>query len=287
MESNAGDLILVQEQLLGYFTEEKMVSTEQMEQYRTAGYFITDDTPPEFEALEAACHRVKAKVRSGAVDVYTHWANPGEPWCIRGLLAPEFDEPIFAEHMISAWALGYSHAFIGEQMRLGWIDLRTNPHDEDLPGGWHRDLSIKPAEATQAQVMALLKKPMVHTRWYVAMVDDACLQIVPGSQLRYNTPEEQEILVNNPHGDISTQKVIEVRKGQVIFWDGNTVHRGVMTQNVERLTLAASWCKHHEDEPQTAIDGRFEWRLKESVRMALPAAMVPYYDRWRALQQVD
>jgi hypothetical protein len=262
-----------------------MVTSEQMEEYRSQGYLITDDTPPDFAELEAASHRVKAKVRSGETDVYTHWANPGEPWCIRGLLAPEFAEPVFAEHLVSQWALGYSRCFIDEPLRLGWIDLRTNPHDEDMPGGWHRDLGAKSIEAAPQELMALLQKPKRNTRWYVALVDDACLQIVPGSHLRPNTPEEQEILANHVHADISTQKTIQLRRGQVLFWDGNTVHRGVMHKDVERLTLAASWAQHSDDDqPVETVDGRFAWRLKESVRAALPATMLPYYDRWRALQ---
>ena len=101
-----------------------MVTQEQMEQYHTEGYFVADNPPPDLEELVAAGKRVKAKVRAGEVAVYPHWAGAGEPWCIRGLLAPEMGEPIFANHMISDWALDYSRAFIGAEMRLGWIDLR-------------------------------------------------------------------------------------------------------------------------------------------------------------------
>ena len=56
-----------------------MVTQEQMEQYRTEGYFVADNPPPDLEELGAAGKRVKAKVRAGEVDVYTHWAGAGEP----------------------------------------------------------------------------------------------------------------------------------------------------------------------------------------------------------------
>lgn len=265
-----------------------MLSTAQMEHYQSQGYVVVDDTPPHFDELAAAGRRVKAQVRAGAVDVFTHWANPGEPWCIRGLLAPQFGEPVFAEHMVSDWALGYSRAFVDEPLRLGWIDLRTNPHDEDMPGGWHRDLGTRSYESSPEELLALLQKPKRHTRWYVPLIDDACLQIVPGSHLRPNTPEEQRVLAGDVHDDLSTQKTIALRRGQSLFWDGNTVHRGVMRKDVERLTLAASWAQHSDDDPPaTAVDARFAWRLAESVRANLPAAMLPYYDRWRALQPAD
>ncbi len=261
-----------------------MVSQEQMEQYCTEGYFVADNPPPDLEELVAAGKRVKARVRAGEVDVYTHWAGAGEPWCIRGLLAPEMGEPVFAKHMISNWAMDYSRAFIGAEMRLGWIDLRTNPHDKDFPGGWHRDLALDYANCSLEEEMEQLNKPEVHTRWYVPLVDDACLFLVPGSHLRGQTDEERNALVNDKDGHIPGQKCIEMKKGQVGFWNGKTIHKGEMKKDVERLTLAASWRKHSDDDPPEKIDGRFEWRLRESVREALPEKMHLYYDRWKNLQ---
>ena len=80
-----------------------MVTPEHMEQYQTRGYFIVEDAvgPDMLEPLLAASRRVEDKVRSGAVDRFTHWAEPGDPWAIRGLFAPEFGEPIFAEYLMS------------------------------------------------------------------------------------------------------------------------------------------------------------------------------------------
>ena len=73
-----------------------MITEEHRKQYQTEGYFVVDGMVPVamFEELRAACWRVKKKVREGTVDVYTHWAATSEPWCIRGLIASEFDEPI-------------------------------------------------------------------------------------------------------------------------------------------------------------------------------------------------
>ena len=93
------------------------------------------------------------------------------------------------------------------------------------------------------------------------------------------------MLNDAPHDDSIGQEIIRVKAGQVIFWDGNTVHRGNMKKDVERLTLAASWHKYSEDDPVAEkVDGRFEWRLKDEVRAALPEGLHAYYDRWRALQ---
>ena len=50
-----------------------MPTCQQAEQFETDGYFIADDAvePGMFDKLAAAARRVKHKVRSGQVDVYT------------------------------------------------------------------------------------------------------------------------------------------------------------------------------------------------------------------------
>ncbi|MDA0839442.1 MAG: phytanoyl-CoA dioxygenase family protein [Planctomycetota bacterium] len=265
-----------------------MITAEHLDQYRQEGYFIVDDLIPKemFEELYAACRRVKDKVRAGEVDVYTHWAaEKSEPWCIRGLIAPEFKEPLFAEYMLHKPFVDCARQMLGDEFRLGWIDLRTNPHHEDFPGGWHRDIGNK--DPSLEEEMEILNQPVRDLRWYLALIEDACLQIVPGSHHRNRTEEERECLVNSPNSDLSGQKTIKLKPGQFGFWSGMTIHRGTMKKDVERLTLAASWRKCQADEPVAEkVDGRFEWRLKESVRAFLPAEMHIYYDRWRKLQPV-
>ncbi len=263
-----------------------MITEEHKKRYQTEGYFVVDGMVPVamFEELRAACWRVKKKVREGTVDVYTHWAATSEPWCIRGLIAPEFDEPIFAEYMLHQPFMDCTRSFLGNELRLGWIDLRTNPHHQDFPGGWHRDIGNRDPKLEEE--MEELKRPMNNLRWYFALVDDDCLQIIPGSQLRNRTERERECLVNSPHDDLLGQKVVALKAGQVAFWCGKTIHRGSMRTDVERLTLAASWRKWKKDEAlEEKVDSRFEWRLDESIRDFLPPAMHGYYDRWRALQK--
>ena len=62
------------------------------------------------------------------------------------------------------------------------------------------------------------------------------------------------------------------------------MHRGVMKKDVERLTLAASWSKHSEDDEPEKVDKRLRWMLADNVRPALPEELHTPYDRWRGLQ---
>ncbi len=256
------------------------------EQYETQGYFVVDDAvdPDMLEPLLNATRRVKGKTRSREVDVYTHRTPGGEPWAIRGLFAPEFNEPVFAEYLMSQPVMRYVEPLLGSDLCLGGVVIFTTPDEVDWSGGWHRDFGANERDGSYDVELEILNRPMVSLKWHLALVDDGCLQLVPGSHRRYRTDEERECLLKNRHADISTQKVINLKAGQTIFWSGNAVHRGIYNTEPERLTLAGSWHKHVEGEEPQGTDERVKWMLAENVRGFLPDEMHPAYDRWRALQ---
>jgi hypothetical protein len=263
-----------------------MLSAAHIEQFRTKGYFIVDDAvePAFLQPLLAASRRVVDKVRSGAVDRFTHWAKPGDPWAIRGLYAPEFGEPIFAEYLMSKPVMSYTESYLGKELSLGDVVLFTNPHNADFGFGWHRDFGQNETDGTEQVELEILNRPMTSLKWHLALVDDACLMCVPGSHRRYRTACERERMHHSRHADIPGQETIELKAGQTVVWNGNIIHRGVMKKDVERMTLSGIWQKYTEDDVPQQTDPRFKWLLAENVRGALPEAMRPLYDRWRSLQ---
>ena len=264
-----------------------MLTDSQREQFQTEGYFITDDAvDPEMRArLNGACERAREKVRSGEVDVFTHrTGDDGEPWAIRGLLAPEFDEPDFAEYLLSQPIMQYVKPFLGSDLKLGAVLIFTNPEDDDYGFGWHRDFGQKNRDGTEEEELAILNEPMTSLKWHLALADDSCLMIVPGSQKRYRTEHERESLLNNRHEDIPGQMRIELKAGQTAFWSGHTIHRGIMKKDIYRLTLCGSMSKFCPDEEPKEVDVQLKWRLAEEVRDVLPEEMLPLYDRWRSIQ---
>ncbi len=259
---------------------------EAREQYSTQGYFIADDAvdPEMLASLLNATRRVKAKTRTREVDIYTHRTPEGEPWAIRGLFAPEFKEPVFAEYLMSQPVMRYVQPLLGADLRLGGVLIFTSPDEVDWSGGWHRDFGKNERDGSREVEMEILNRPIVSLKWHLALLDDSCLQLVPGSHRRYRTEEERDRLLKNRHADISTQKVMHLKAGQTIFWNGNAVHRGVYKTRPERLTLAGSWQKHSDGEQPQNTDERLKWMLADNVRGFLPERMRPSYDRWRVLQ---
>ena len=55
---------------------------------------------------------------------------------IAGLIAPEFGEPVFGEHFLAPRLLQYVEAFLGKELRLGYVHLRNARGSCDTC--WHR-----------------------------------------------------------------------------------------------------------------------------------------------------
>lgn len=262
------------------------MTDRQIEDFENRGFFYAEEATPKtmLADLLAASRRVYRKVRDREVDIYTHRTDTDEPWAIRGLFAPEFEEPIFADYLKCDEVMPFVHHFLGDELKLGAVLIFTNPQDRDWGFGWHRDFGKLPREAGEEEELEILNRPQKSFKWHLALVDDECLQLVPGSHRRYRTEYEQECLRRTRHGDIPGQRTIYLKAGQTVFWHGYAIHRGVMKKGVERLTLAGSWSKHDPaDEPQE-VDKRLRWMLADNVRDALPEGMRVAYDRWRALQ---
>ena len=270
-----------------------MATPLQVEQYRERGYFIADDAvaPDMLAALETRARRAVEKVRSGAVVATAEQISTGgpgvEPRHILGLIAPEFGEPIFAEYLMSEPVETYVRALVGGPLRLGWVGMIVLHGPTDYDTGWHRDFGQEERDGSrevELEILGRYRKNLV--KWHLALVDDACLWLVPGSQRRYRTEQEREVLINNRKGDVPNAQQIVLQKGQTIFWTGNTIHRGLLSAGAtERLTLTGALVKHEEDQREV-LDERFRWQLADNVRAGLPARMQSYYDRWRQVQDV-
>ncbi len=268
-----------------------MATSLQVEQYHEQGYFIVDDAvaPDMLAALEVSARRAVEKVRSGAVVATAEQISTGgpgvEPRNILGLIAPEFGEPIFAEYLMSEPMETYVRALVGSPLHLGWVGMIVLHGPTDYDTGWHRDFGKEERDGSrevELEILSRYRKNLV--KWHLALVDDACLWLVPGSQRRYRTEQEREVLINNRKGDVPNAQQIVLQKGQTIFWNGNTIHRGLLSAGAtERLTLTGALVKHEEDQRED-LDERFRWQLADNVRAGLSARMQDYYDRWRRVQ---
>ena len=270
-----------------------MAYEEQVAQYYEDGYFIADDAfdPGMLAPLEAAARRAVAKVQSGEVVAKTEGISTGGPGDdtrdILGLIAPEFGEPLFAEYLGCKAIERYMHALLGPDLRLGWVAIFSIPGPEAYETGWHRDFSYEERDGSETVEMEILGRHRQGVvKWHMALVGDACLWLVPGSQKRYRTAEEREALINGHFVELSDAVQVVLKKGQTVFWNGNTIHRGRASEGMpERLAIMGALSQHRDSDRPQQVEERFGWRMADNIRDGLPEKTRLYYDRWRSLQQ--
>lgn len=267
-----------------------MKGTERADQYREQGYFIAGDAvePRLLEELAAAALRVVERVRSGEVvddDDGIRTGGPGaEPAFVSGLMAPEFGEPVFAEYLGSEEVARCVRPLLGDELRLGWVHLCAIAGD--YRGGWHRDVGGQDRDAGYEEEMAILARYRKHmVKWHMALVDDPCLWIVPGSHRRFRTDEEKECLLNGGQGELPGGLQIVLEKGQTIFWNGNTIHRGRKPDGMKERSTLMGALVDHRSEYDEGEKGDQRWLLAGNVRDGLPPRTRRYYDNWRSLAE--
>jgi ectoine hydroxylase-related dioxygenase (phytanoyl-CoA dioxygenase family) len=262
-----------------------MWSEKLQRDYDELGYIVVDDAvePNMLSELLEAAQRVKARVRAGEVDIYTDTRGEGDPFHINSLISLEYGEPIFGQYQGSKPLLDYVHSQIGQDIRIASVGIFTNPHHEAHNVAWHRDDGIDHTKSEEVE-LAYLRQPRGELRWELALVDDHCLEIVPGSHLRYRTEHEHDVMKNNKDESLGT--TIHFKAGQTVFWDMNTIHRACHRPDVERLSVVSAFILHKEQDVAEKRDiGRFKHMLSPGVRESLPESLHLYYDRWRSLHE--
>ena len=108
---------------------------------------------------------------------------------------------------------------------------------------------------------------------------------MPGSQRRNATADERRCLLDDRTAAIDGAREILLRKGQTLFWNGNTIHRGRTPHGYgERLTVRAGMSRYDAGEAIDDSGERFAWMQADNVRSALPDRLHVMYDRWRVVQ---
>ncbi len=288
---------------------------------REAGRRVTEACSPENGYSKIDCSKG-----------YVHRARDDEPWAIRGLTHPALGEPSFAEFHCSPDFLNFVHSWCGlrpEDMVMSGMLLWCNPRRHENGPSWHRDVTWwgtgKPyfsqrddrGEDTEAY-----SEETENLRWeeirannataiterngvsvFLALVDDECHELVPGSHDRWRTPFEHDVLLPQamkdqgvPHtpswnglDPLPNQVAIRLKAGEALIRNGATIHTGHTVPDRERNTLSIGWSKWTGPftGERAVADARSAWQLDPAVRSALPHEwMRTAWDRWAETQKL-
>lgn len=119
------------------------------------------------------------------------------------------------------------------------LNMLINPLT-DFELEWHRD-DIRP-EATAEQEMAILGLHDTGTQFNLALCEDSCLIVVPGSHKRARTEQERQVTqAPGRNGFIPGQLIVELNPGDCVFYNNNILHRATYNSKVKRITLHGSY----------------------------------------------
>jgi hypothetical protein len=289
---------------------------------REAGRRVTESCTPENGYSKIDCSKG-----------YVHRAQDDEPWAIRGLIHPAFGEPSFAEFhgspefldFVESWCCGMKP----EEMELRGMLLWCNPRRHENGPSWHRDVtwwgtgkgyfaqrevrgdtpedySVEVEKVRWEEIQeenAKLVNERTDVSMFLALADDECHELIPGSHKRWRTPYEHDVLLPQamkdqgvPHtpswngeDSLPNQVSIRLKAGEALIRNGATIHTGHTVPDRERNTLSIGWSKWSgpsTDEPSLA-DVRHAWQLDPAVREALPHEwMKTSWDRWAETQKL-
>ena len=207
--------------------------------------------------------------------------------------------------------------------------LWCNPRRHENGPSWHRDITWwgtgKPyfsQRDDRGEGLEAYSEEMEKIRWeeiraknakavterngvsmFLALVDDECHELIPGTHDRWRTPFEHDVLLPQamkdqgvPHtpswngkDPLPGQVAIRLKAGEALIRNGIAIHTGHTVPDRERNTLSIGWSRWSgpfTEEPSVA-DARSAWQLDPAVREALPHEwMQTAWDRWAVTQQL-
>lgn len=214
------------------------------------GYVLISSilTQSELKTLGSACDQVTGLARTGQWPYirtlpkqFPPW--PSDPsngiWGVQHLLHPDLPHhDFFSSNYFSGAVVDIVKTLLQceeEDLVMELFNLLVRP-DRDFELRWHRDDVAETASAEEE--MERLKEPAWHTQWNLALCDDRSLVVVPGSHNRARTQAERAVA---PFGrDMPGQRFVEMKAGDIVFYNNNILHRGVYDHCIERMTLHGS-----------------------------------------------
>ena len=143
---------------------------------------------------------------------------------------------------ISSQLLGVTDAAVTEMMMM------CNPVRDRGPAKWHRDHHPIDTAPLQGYIDDILEGGPRYVQWNIPLYDDSVLWVVPGSHVRYNTEEENELLLADPCQPLPNGVQTHLEAGDGVVYILPILHWGSNYSPRLRRTIHGGFCTH------TAID---------------------------------
>jgi hypothetical protein len=139
---------------------------------------------------------------------------------------------------VSTELLGLDDPGVTEMM------LMCSPVRDHGPANWHRDLHPIDTAPLSGYIDDLLENGPRYVQWNIPLYDDSVLWVVPGSHRRWNTPEENRQLLENPRVPLPGSIPVELNAGDGVVYILPILHWGSNYSTRMRRTIHGGYSTH-------------------------------------------
>ena len=215
---------------------------EHTQLYRKQGYFVVPAflQVPEISEIRRACDLALkgARAKSAETGHTTHKISlfADSSYFAADPLALERIAVFAGSPRVCALVSGLTLDCEGQIPRLKTIDYYHEQTRHDWDGDWHRDTQFGESDLENER-RRITGAPSAHVR--VALESDDRLEIVPGSHLRWDTPEELHIRKgsNRASSAMPNATRISLRQGDACIFHAASIHRATYRRTPLRRTI--------------------------------------------------
>jgi hypothetical protein len=186
-----------------------------------------------------------------------------------------------------------ARTLLGEEPMFRCTSYFMNPLETSLDGEWHRDSQYEtPDEASERELLSRGGEKGAGVQLQVALVPSDDVEIVTGSHLRYDTPEEHAIRRadggrNNRSNAMPGATRVALSGGDAAAFNSLAVHRGRYHKDKLRRTVMLTYTK--TSRPTCDYFSNQPWFLNPAYRARIPpsaeglfaAFIATYAEFWR------
>ena len=260
-----------------------MLTSSEITSYLENGYLIRRDalSDSDLEDYRNAIDRLLHKCLVDRVhDGYLRYID-GERddiWGVNNVFHPSIREEALVHSLANPQILDVIESLIGNRLRYHLCTLLVNSEKKPYHINWHRD-AAQDGEVPQEVLNSRLRS---HVQLNGALYDDDSLYIVPGSHCRELTDAERTVLQERPNEEMPNQLRVELKAGDIVFYNSSILHKGKNTNRKIRQTLhyavVAITSESHPLNPDNPTDQ--EWLNEPEFLGNLPDRLKPLFDNW-------
>lgn len=271
-----------------------------LDNWRTLGYAIVPGliSPTRAAELRAICDGILAQWRARDPQTGAPGDKP-DATVMRHLNHPDY----FRQHpqwfaplmdaVADAGVRDVAHVVFGEEPMFRCTSLFFNPSGIELDGNWHRDSQFgAPDDDAERGVIAKAGADGAGMQLQIALLPSDDIEVVPGSHLRWDTPDEYAIRkadggTHNRANHMPQAVRVRQAPGDAVLFNAMAIHRGRYYASVPRRTLMLTYTRasqphfdYFSNQPWF-LDAGYLSALSLQTRTFFETFVAQYRDNWK------